>query len=154
MNSNEDKAWEARLDRALKDLPELTAPAGLLEKTMATLERRRIPAWHQRPWTTWPIWLRAASVVSMLAFVGAICAVKWEFAHTTLGARLSQRVTDHFSNWAAIFGAVDTLGRAAVTVARHLNGWVAAWCIVAATTAYLACIGLGTAAARLTLSRR
>ncbi len=74
--------------------------------------------------------------------------------HTAWGAALAQRLNERFSDFGIIFSALDTLGRAAVTIARHVNGWVAALCLLTATTAYLACIGIGTAAARLTGLRR
>jgi hypothetical protein len=154
MNSNEDKAWEARIDRALKELPELSAPAGLVERTMETLERRRKPSQFHQPWPMWPLWLRAVSLVSMLAFLGGLCAVRWEFARSLLGQEFAQRVNNQFSNWNVALGTLDALGRAAVTVAHHMNTWVAILCLVASVAAYFACIGLGTAAVRLAFSRR
>ncbi len=154
MNSAEDKAWEARLDRALKELPELAAPSGLVERTLAELERRQKPAWHKTSWTQWPMWLRAVSLASMVAILGAAYFAKWEFARTTIGARLAQTFSNQFSDWSVTLSTMDALGHAAVTVARHLNPWIAASCLVVATAAYLACIGLGTAAARLAFSRR
>lgn len=153
MNTPEDNAWEARLDRALQALPELPAPSGLVERTMARLERRPKPAWHQRPWISWPLWLRVASFSAMLALVGGSCFIKWEFARTSLGSALGQEVSAQCSNWTLAVTVADTLGRAAVAFARHLNSWVVLLCVIAATAAYLACIGLGSAA-RLAFSRR
>jgi hypothetical protein len=154
MNSAEDKAWASRLDRALKELPELPAPSGLVERTLAELDRRQKPVWHKQPFLQWPMWLRAVSLVSMLAALAGAYFAKWEFAHTTFGARVAQTFHDQFSDWTATLSAVDAVGHAALAVARHLNPWVAALCVFVATMAYLACIGLGTAAARLAFSRR
>src|SRR5581483_400853 len=99
MNSAQDKAWEARLDRALKALPELAAPSGLVERTLAELDRRQKPAWHKQSWIQWPLWLRAVSLVSMLAVLGGAYFAKWEFARTTMGSRLTQTLSDQFSDW-------------------------------------------------------
>jgi hypothetical protein len=154
MNSHDDKAWETRLDKALKGLPELAAPAGLTEKTMARLQQRQKPSLIFQPWPTWPLWLRAVSLVSMLAFVGGICFVKWEFAQSVFGQKVMRSVNDHFSDWSVAMGTLDTLGRAAVAVAHHLNSWVLLLCLVSATVTYFACIGLGTAAVRFAFARR
>jgi hypothetical protein len=154
MNFDDDKAWEERLDRALKDLPELAAPTGLVEKTISVLERKQKTARRHQPWPMWPLWLRASSLGVMLTFVGALAALgamKWEFARALLGQPLVQRVASQFSGLGV---ALQTLGHAAVIVARQMNGWVVLLCVFAATMAYAACIGLGTAAARMTLSRR
>jgi len=153
MNSKDDKAWEASIDRVLKGLPELSAPAGLVERTMAALEHEPKPSWHQQPWPGWPIWLRAVSLTSLLGFLGAICAVKWNFAQTFVGS-LVQRLGQHFAGWGVVFGALNSLGHAAVTMARNLNGWITILLLIMPVVAYVACIGLGTAATRLTFSRR
>jgi hypothetical protein len=153
MNPNDDKAWEARIDRALKGLPELPAPAGLVERTMAALEHEPKPSWLRQPWPMWPVWLRTVSFISLLSFLGVICAVKWNFAQT-FAERLVQRVDAHFASWRVILGALNSLGHAALTVARSLNGWMAILILIIPAAAYFACIGLGTAATRLTFSRR
>jgi len=154
MKPQNDKDWESRLDRVLKGLPELSAPAGLVEKTMSALERRQKPAWHRQPWTMWPTWLRAVSLMAMLAVFAGICVIKWRFLHTSFGADVSQWATDNFSSLDGAFATLDALGRAAVTLVRHLNGWVVVLAVAMASVAYLTCIGLGTAAARLAFSRR
>jgi hypothetical protein len=154
MNFEEDKAWEQRIDRALKSLPELTAPGGLVEKTMAVLESQKKPSWRHQPWPMWPFWMRSVSLAVMLTFVGALAVLgtmKGDFARALLGQPLVHRLIGQFSSLGVV---LETLGRAAVTVACHLNGWLIILFVVAATTAYLACIGLGTAAVRLALSRR
>src|ERR1700722_18833946 len=125
MNFDDDKAWEARLDRALKDLPQLAAPGGLVEKTMASLERQKQPSQSRQSWPMWPLWLRTLSLATMLAFVGGLCAVNWEFAHTLLGSQWVHRVSEHFSAFGVVFATLDTLGRAAITVVLRMNGWLA-----------------------------
>jgi hypothetical protein len=153
MNPDEDQAWADRIDRALKALPELSAPAGLVEKTMAALERQEKPSWRQQPWPMWPLWLRTLSLLAMAGLVGGIYAVKWDFAERYAG-QFVRRLNEHFAGWSVFFGALNSLGHALVMVARSLNGWLAALCLVMPAVAYLTCIGVGTAATRLTFSRR
>ena len=154
MNFEDDKAWETRLDGLLKDLPELPAPANLVEKTIATLDEREKASLSYRPWPAWPMWLRAVSLAFMLAVVGGLCAIKWEFARVLFASSIGDRLSTQFTSWGVTFGVLNTLGQAALTVARHANTW---WILLGAFTAvmaYCACVGIGTAAVRLTFARR
>ncbi|HWD17706.1 MAG TPA: hypothetical protein VHB20_00375 [Verrucomicrobiae bacterium] len=153
MSSEENQAWEARLDRALKELPELPAPGGLVDRTMAALETRPKSAWHQQPWTAWPLWLRAVSLSGMLAVIGALATIKWNWARALGEMILPPSWQAPLAKWDVLWETIDTLGRAACALARHADGWVTALAVVAAVMAYLACIGLGTLAARLTAAR-
>jgi hypothetical protein len=154
MNRDEDKAWEARLDRALKDLPELSAPADLVEGTLTALERRRKPAWCQPQWTLWPPWLRTVSLVSMITLLGASCAVIWDFPGKAYVAAFSRRLGNLFAGWDLAVGTLDTLAHAALTAVRHLDDWMVILGVVMAAVAYAACIGLGATTARLVFARR
>ena len=147
MNFDDDKAWEERLDRALKDLPELSAPIGLVEKTISVLERKQKTAWRHQPWPMWPLLLRASSLGVMLTFVGALAkrfgAMKWEFLRERCwGNRWSNGLPVNFQAWVWLFANAGPCHRHRGATDEWLGG--SAFAFLAATMAYAACIGLGT----------
>ncbi len=138
-----DSELEARIDRLLKDLPDLAAPPGLLARTMNALARPAPPPRHARPWTAWPAGWRVAFLVLTCGVLGAVF-LAWRAAAPELAAVVLPRL----SHWAAAAGSVWTalgaLAGAIPLVARHFgNGFLLA-CLAVGTIAYAACIGFGT----------
>ena len=64
--------WEAQLHRDLTQLPELNAPATLIPGVLSRLSAAAPAAWYQRAWWQWPIGLRIASGVCVIALLGAL----------------------------------------------------------------------------------
>jgi len=61
---------ETSVDRALRQLPEPSAPQTLLPRVMAAVEAWSRRPWYMRAWFTWPIGWQAASFapVVLLAY--------------------------------------------------------------------------------------
>ena len=81
MNANHDHELEARIDRELKSLPPLSAPPTLAPSIMARLAGQEEVAWYRRAWPAWPLALRAASLVVLLALFGGLCFAGWSASH-------------------------------------------------------------------------
>ena len=60
---------EKHVDRALADLPPLTAPGTLLPRVLAAVQAWAERPWYQRAWLTWPAGLQAASVALLILLV-------------------------------------------------------------------------------------
>ena len=67
MKTEQDRAWDRWLDRELKQLPELPAPAALVHRVMLAVHQRRSQPWYRRPWPAWP---PACQILSLLLFAG------------------------------------------------------------------------------------
>lgn len=65
--------WNERLDTALKNLPEQSAPPDLLPRVMAKIQATKKEKRLRHPWWQWPLWLRATSAVASLALAGYFC---------------------------------------------------------------------------------
>ena len=62
---------ERHVDRALSDLPPLSAPDTLLPRVLAGVQAWAERPWYQRAWLTWPAGLQAASAALLLLVVAA-----------------------------------------------------------------------------------
>src|SRR5437764_13255978 len=69
----DDKKLELQIDRQLKGLPELDAPAGLVPRVMAALAARAALPWYRQSWSQWPVAMRWSSFAALLALFGGLC---------------------------------------------------------------------------------
>jgi hypothetical protein len=58
---------DALLDRELRELPAPRAPGTLLPRVMAASELWAARPWYMRDWFSWPLPLRIASVIALVA---------------------------------------------------------------------------------------
>jgi len=154
MNPDYNKQLEAAISRELKALPELTAPAVLANRVMATLEQRARVPWYPRSWQTWPVAMQAASLVVLLALFGGLCLGGWQLSQTGTATLALHRVGEWFSGLSMIGNTFNVLVSAAVLVVKKLGTGVIATCLVAAGIGYAMCVGLGTVYFRLAFAKR
>ncbi|MGA2748264.1 MAG: hypothetical protein ABSG59_05760 [Verrucomicrobiota bacterium] len=148
MNPEQERQLEREIDRLLKELPDLPAPAGLISRTMDAIARTP-PA---RGWAAWPATWRTAYLAlacGMLAaiFVGVLAV------EPGIMAALRHPLARWAGGVECLWNALGALAGAAALVAEHLgNGfWLAA--LVMGLVAYAACVGLGTLFVRLALAK-
>ena len=153
MNSNYDKQLESAISRELKALPEMNAPAAVANRVMAAIAQLRQVPWYRRSWETWPVALRMASLVVMLALFGGLCLAGGELWRTDTITQAMQRAGHWFSGFSTIGNVLGTLADSAVLVVTKLGTAFIVACLVAAGLGYATFLGLGTVYFRLALAK-
>lgn len=154
MNPDYEKQLEAAIDRELKGLGDLPAPATLVSRVMRTLEQRAALPWYRRAWQTWPMVWQAASLTAMLVVFGGICFGVVELSQAASTTAPAHQVGGWLASVGAVFKTLGVLAEAVVLAVRHLGLVLLIGCTVGIALAYAACLGLGTAWMRLALARR
>ena len=155
MRPTPESELEQAIDRELRSLPELSAPADLVAGVLRAVREREARPWWRREYAVWPWAARAAFLLGS----GTLSAVMLYFAWglgsgLTLGA-LSAEAQEVAREWNPVGGALGALGGAAASLARAALGntsflWIGAGLLAAC---YLTTFALGTACYRL-VSRR
>lgn len=138
---------EHLIDRELRDLPAPRAPRTLLLRVMAAAAEARRP-WYARAWRTWPVGLRAASVVLCLVFLTGL-ALSLPVVQGVVVARSAPvvgRVTTDV--WHVIARTVDAQ-RAAEIVWRVVISPVASVALLPILAMLAASLAFGAALGRL-----
>jgi hypothetical protein len=154
MNFDYDKKLEAEVDRELKALPQITAPAALVSRVMAAIELRRALPWFRRAWDTWPGSLQGLFLVTMVALAGGICFGGWEAMHTATFGLAVHKVSGWFSGFSAIYTALNALAGAIIALIKQINSTVLIAFLIAAGLGYAIFLGLGTMYVRLAFAKR
>jgi len=153
MNNDYEKALEARVDRALKQLPDLSAPPTLLPRILASVERRARMPWYRQAWQAWPAPLR---VVSLALVGGLFVALWWGEAQVSPSPSVSAAMRE-VSHWrasvGAVCGAVQVLYETALSLLKSLGPWFLASCLLVLVLANAVCMGLGTLCLRFSFAR-
>jgi hypothetical protein len=153
MNLDQQKSLEAEIGRELKRLPELAAPATLVNRAMAAVEKGAAVPWYRQPWFNWPVLCQA---VSLLLLAG-LCAGLSFGCHEWLQHRSTlayERAQLWVSGADVVWNTARVLVSALVLVVQKLGlGFMIASCTVAVFS-YLACVGLGTVAWRFAFAKR
>ena len=145
---------EDELDRRLRELPMLPAPAGLRARVMASIEHRDRLAWWQRPFWDWPT---AARVAAFVLGVGAAVVALW-FGAVMLhfiavsGAETVVRVVGPVVGLGT--SVLVVLGRALGTCLGRMNPSVLIAGGVALGMGYACTVGVGTVCWRAANARR
>ena len=94
---------ERHVDRALADLPPLTAPGTLLPRVLAAVQAWADRPWYQRAWLTWPAGLQVASVALLLVLVagGALAMPLVQAQSVQLAAFVNARLPIDLPNLGA-----------------------------------------------------
>jgi hypothetical protein len=154
MSLEYEQKLEVRIDRELKSLPDVVAPATLVSRVMAAIELRRALPWFRRAWDTWPGTLQALFVVTMVALVGGICFGVWEGSHTTTFGLAVHTVGGWFSGLSAIYTALNALAGVLVALIKQVNSAVLMAFVCLAGLGYALFLGLGTMYFRLAFAKR
>lgn len=154
MNPEYERKLEAAIDRELKGLPELTAPATLSRRVMAALEHRATLPWYQTAWQSWPVSLRIPALALLVLFFGALCFGAWQLPHTEAVTTGAARVTGWFSGPITLWNALSAVLNTILLAFKQLGTvfWAAVLGVI--VLAWVMCLGVGTACVRLALARR
>jgi len=153
MNSDYNQRLETEIDRELKKLPELTAPATLTARVMAQIEKRSVLPWYRQAWPAWPKPARVLALGAMLALFGGICFASWRLYHGPEAGLAVQTMAGWFSGLAVIWNALGVVAGAAILTLKKLGNVFLIVCLAIVAFNYFACVGLGTVAVRFALAR-
>ena len=154
MNPDRDNQLEMEIRRELKALPELTAPASVVNRVMAAIERCSKVPWYRRSWETWPVAVQATSLTAMLILFGDLCFAGWELSQADTVAQAMQRAGQCFSGFNTIGSTLNILAGSAVLVIKKLGAAFIIAALVAAGLSYTLFLGLGTVYFRLAFTKR
>jgi len=154
MSLGYENRLEVEIDRELKALPEIAAPATLVSRVMAAIELRRALPWFRRAWHTWPSSLQGLFLVTMVALFGGICFGIWEATHTATFALAVHKVGGWFSGLSAIYTALNALAGAIVAMIKQVNSTILMALLCAAGLGYALFLALGTMYVRVAFAKR
>ena len=141
MNSHDDLQLEREINRELKALPELSAPATMANRVMAVIERRLTVPWYRRSWETWPGALRLSSLAAMLMLFIGLCLGGWGFFRTETAMQAAHWIGHWFSGLSMIVNLFNTLAGSAVLVLKQLGTTFIVACLILAGLGYALFMG-------------
>jgi hypothetical protein len=139
LNSDRDYQLEAEIDRELKALPEIPAPATLIRRVMQAIALRQALPWFRRAWQTWPASLQVVSFVTLALLFTATCLGLWE--GVTLAVHKYGSV---LSVLATLWTTITVLFGALLSAVSQLPRGVLIGCIAAVALGYTMCAAMGT----------
>jgi hypothetical protein len=150
MNHDAEHELEQQIGHALRDLPELAAPPGLLTKTMrATQKPEPAPA---GVWSAWPWPMRIAFLLFTLGATAAIVS-GWSAIEPGLFSAAWQRIAPTAALAGCIWRAGGDLTDSLALVAQHFGKGFIFACLVSVTSSCALCAGLGTLCVRFAQAR-
>lgn len=154
MSLDYETKLEVEIDRKLKSLPEIAAPATLIARVMASIELRKALPWFKRAWHTWPTSLQGLFLVTMLALFGGICFGGWEVTHSATFALAVHKAAGWLSGFGAIYTTLNALAGTIIALIKQVNSGVLIAFLFAAGLGYAIFLGLGTMYVRLAFAKR
>ena len=153
MNTKHDHELETLIDRELKSLPPLSAPASLASRVMALVAARAVP-WYRRAWQTWPVALQAGSMAVLLALFGGLCFAGWKVSLAPSVTAATQKVSGAFSLVNLVWKTLAVLVESAAQVLQQLSTGYLVVLFAAALLGYAACLAFGSFYLRFAMARR
>ncbi len=133
--------WDKALERALKNLPERPAPAGLIPQVMSRVNARFEERWYQRVWWRWPLWLRATSTLLLLVLTVWLPSLGTRYFETKVSPALDHAIDfcwRVFGSFASALGGIPfSFDGEACRIVFLIAGLLL-------LGMYLTCIGVGT----------
>ena len=156
MNEQQRTSLDERdqaLHRELEALPELAAPGTLIPRVMDQIRGEARVPWYRLSFWQWPLALRAAALVAMVAVVGGVayaCPLAWE---TLIAPPLAAAKTEVLAWWNPLADATRYLFQAGSAFWRdYLQNILLAVALLLMAT-YFTFLAAGTAVYRLAWRR-
>jgi len=146
-------ALETKVDRALKQLPELSAPRTLWPRVQAELERQAARPWYRQPWATWPAPWRVISLTLLAALFAGMCWAGSLASHPSETNSLMQALYHGRASLGALWNVVQVLYETAGLLLKQLGPWFVPGCLLILVLANALCLGLGTLCVRVAFAR-
>jgi len=154
MKDEYEQKLERAIDRELKALPPLPAPAELAARVFQAIARAATLPWYRRAWQTWPAAWRIVSFAVLVAVFGGLCFVAWQSPHSTLGLVVSAKIQACLSTLNSLQNAALAVRSSAVLILKQVHTTVLVLCLASVAFGYFLCVGLGSVCLRLAWARR
>lgn len=154
MNPDQENQLAAQVDRELKSLPPLAAPATLAPRVLAAIAaQQRAPA-TRAGWQSWPLVWRVASFVLLAAFFGGLFLAGWQAMQSPAATETASKVSEAISLLALAGKVFNVLGEAALYLVRQLGPGLTVAIVGVVLLAYATCAALGSLYVRFAFARR
>jgi len=151
---NPSEAWEARLDRELKRLPDRPAPATLMPRVLAAIQARARLPWYRQDWSTWPRFAQGFSLAVLSLLLGALTYACLHFPELGAPDAFRAQLDTWLAPLVALWTVAQALGGVAVALCSKAGGWVCLGLGIVCLAAYLSAVGAGTMLYRLACGKR
>jgi hypothetical protein len=154
MNPPHENELAAQIDRELKALPPLRAPATLAPRVLAAIAaQQRAPA-PRAGWQSWPLVWRVASFAALVALFAGLCFAGWQATQTEAVTTASAKVSGLFALLGLAGKTLGVLGEACLAVVRSIGTGYVIGALVLVGLAYAACAAAGSFYFRFAFARR
>lgn len=153
MRPNPESELEQVIDRELRRLPDLTAPASLAPRVMQEIARRAARPWWQQSFASWPWSARLIFVAFSSGLAALLLYFSWGLSLGVSAGSLASEAGVLAGRFEFVGGVVRALSGALLLAARSANPalpWIVAG---VAGSCYLTTVGLGTYLYRLAAQR-
>jgi len=154
MNPEHQEHLEREIDRALKALPDITAPEHLLGRVLARIEVGAAKPWYQRAWSDWPAGARFSSLVLLSVAFAGLCYLFWKAPEIQFLQPLLAKLRSLAGIADAIWSVVGTFLSLLTMAFRRLGTGVLIGCAALVFLGYALFLGLGSVFFRAALVRR
>ena len=124
MNSEPDTNLERLIQQELQNVPDLKAPATLMQRVMARIEAGTSVPWWRQAWLGWPL---SAQLASLALFAGLLAVSAFSLGEVDFASYGAQAWAG-FQSLSVLWDKLAALLNAAVLVnrafAEHLLIWV------------------------------
>jgi len=153
MRPNPESELEQAIDRELRRLPPLRAPADLMPSVMAAIAAREARPWWQKPAAQWPLGARLGFLVGTTGLAAFLLYFAWGVTAGVSFGALADEVAVYSSRLETVRSIGSSLGNAAVTVVRPVGSWLVWSAAGLLGMCYLTTLALGTFCYRLAAQR-
>ena len=154
MNPEQQQRLEREIDRALKALPEMQAPAQLLGRVMARIEVAAARPWYQRSWSEWPAPAKWTTLLALGLIFAGVCFAYWKAPEAQFLQPLMARLHSLTNFAKALWSVLGAFSDLITATLRNVNTWVLGGFAGMVFIGYVLCVGLGTVYFRVALARR
>jgi len=152
VNSDYERNLEAQIDRELRALPDLRAPAALHSRVMAAIERKASK--KQTAWSAWPAGTRFAVLLVLTAGFTGLCLAGWELRETAFWGSTASTLRGFWSFLGIFAHLSELITSSLVLIVKNLNGVILAGLVVALALAYFTWAALGALWFRIAFASR
>ncbi len=153
MNPEQERHLEQWVDRELKALPELEAPATLSRRVLQAIDARARLPWYRRAWQDWPLAIQAVSLASLTAVFAGICVGSLPLVSAGRNSMVASQLSKGVSVLNALWHMVDAVFAGLVIAIKNFGTVYLVAALAAMAFSYVACVALGTVYVRIGLAR-